>query len=81
MGWSGIDNGRLLREAKDAAFDALLSNDRGLEYGQDVANLPLSVVVLLAESNTLESIRPLLPALHLALDKLQPRQFVKISPA
>lgn len=78
MGWSGIDNGRLLQEAHSANFDALISNDRGLEYGQDIGSLPVAVVVLLADANTIESIRPLLPKLHAELNQLGPRQFLKI---
>ena len=38
QGWSGIDNGRLLALAAAAGFDALVSNDRGLEYEQDAAS-------------------------------------------
>ena len=79
MGWSGIDNGKLLQEAHGAAFDALITNDRGLEYGQDLASLPVAVIVLLAAANTIESLRSLLPELHTALDQLQPRQFVRVA--
>ena len=80
MGWSGIDNGRLLQEAHRANFDGLISNDRGVEYGQDLAKLPIAVVVLLAEANTIESIRPLLAELHQVLEQLQPCQFLKVAP-
>jgi hypothetical protein len=66
----------LLQAALGAGFDALLSNDRGLEYGQDVSSLPIAVVVLMADANTMESIRPLLPNLHVALDALQPCKFM-----
>jgi len=63
MGWSGVDNGKLLAAAHGAGFDALVTNDRGLEYGQDLSRLPIAVIVLLAASNTLEALRPLLPEL------------------
>jgi hypothetical protein len=32
MSWSGIENGELLRLAAGAGFDAVITNDRGLEY-------------------------------------------------
>jgi predicted nuclease of predicted toxin-antitoxin system len=51
MGWSGISNGELLRIAAANGFDAVISNDRGLEYQQNQATLPLSVVVLLTKDN------------------------------
>jgi hypothetical protein len=44
MGWSGIENGELLSRAAAAAFDALITNDHGMEYEQNLANLPLAVV-------------------------------------
>jgi len=79
MGWSGIENGELLRIAASAGFDALITNDRGLEYEQDLASLPLSVVVLLAKANTIEAIRPLYPQLQIVLAALAPCSFVKLS--
>ena len=79
LGWSGIDNGKLLQEAHVAGLDGLITNDRGLEYGQDLENLPVAVIVLLASANTMESLRPLLPDLHMTLERLQPCQFVKVA--
>jgi predicted nuclease of predicted toxin-antitoxin system len=63
MGWGGIENGELLRRAATEQFDVLVTNDRGLEYQQNRNALPVAVVVLLVESNTIESIRPAIPTL------------------
>ena len=78
-GWSGIDNGELLAKAAGDSFDALITNDRGLEYEQNLQSLPVAVIVLLAEANTIEAIRPLLPALRAAVSGLEPCTFVKLS--
>lgn len=78
MGWSGIENGELLTKAAAEGFDALMTNDRGLEYEVNQATLPLAVVVLLAKSSTIEGIRPLYPALDAALKALVPRTLVKV---
>jgi hypothetical protein len=78
MGWSGVENGELLELASRNGFDALISNDRGLEYEQNHDRLPLAVVVVLAPTNTMESLRPLIPKLLTALDILQPCQFVTV---
>ena len=59
MGWGGVENGELLRLAGAEGFDALITNDRGLEYEQNLDTLPLAVVVLLPRANTLEAIRPM----------------------
>ncbi len=58
MKWDGIENGELLRRAAAAGFQALLTNDRGLEYQQNLGALPVAVVVVLAKANTIEAIRP-----------------------
>jgi hypothetical protein len=79
MGWSGVENGELLDRAAKEGFDALVTNDRGLEYEQNVTALPMSVVVLVVKSNTMDAIRPLLPALQDTLRGLQARSFVKVS--
>jgi len=78
MGWSGVENGELLRLAAGAGFGAVITNDRGLEYEQDLKSLPVAVVVLLAKGNTIEAIRPFLPSLLDALGRLQPRAFLKV---
>src|SRR4051812_45152376 len=78
MGWSGIENGKLLSLAADAGFQAMISNDRGLEYEQNASTLPLAVVVLKSEANTIEAIRPLYPALMDALRNLRPRELIKL---
>lgn len=78
MGWTGVANGELLRIAAEAGFEALITNDRGLEYEQRLDALPVAVVVLLAKANTIESIRPLLAELLTILAGLRPHAFVKV---
>ena len=52
MGWSGVKNGRSLALAAPQ-FDAFITADQNLGYQQNLANLPIAVVVLAAHSNTL----------------------------
>lgn len=70
MGWSGIDNGELLKAAAKEGFDALVTKDTKLRYEQNLDALALAVVVLKASSNDIDDIRPLLPKLVLALGEL-----------
>lgn len=79
MGWSGIENGELLKLAADADFDAVVTNDRGLEYQQNLDALPVAVIVVLPKANTIEAIRPLIRDLMAALTRLCPCEFVKLS--
>ena len=79
MGWGGVENGELLQRAAAGGFDALVTNDRGLEYQQNPATLPVAVVVVLAPANTIEALRPAYPALLAVLAGLRPCEFVKVS--
>ena len=61
MGWAGTGNGALLRLAADRGFDALITVDRGIAHEQNLNDLPVSVVIMLAVRNRLEELRPLVP--------------------
>jgi hypothetical protein len=77
MGWSGVKNGKLLALAA-AEFEAFITVDRNLPYQQNIATLPIAVVVLVARSNELQALLPLVPRLEEALATLQPRSLVQI---
>ena len=77
MGWSGLKNGELLRRAA-ASFDLLLTADQNLEYQQNLNRLPVAVVVLVAPSNRIEQLRPLLLRLPNILASLRPRTLVRL---
>ena len=77
MGWGGVKNGKLLALAA-AEFDAFVTVDKNLQHQQNLAALPISVVVLDAVSNELPALLPLLPALEAALATLQPCIYVEV---
>jgi predicted nuclease of predicted toxin-antitoxin system len=58
MGWAGVENGELLARASAGSFDALLTKDAKLRYEQNLANLPIAVVVLHAVSNDIDDVHP-----------------------
>ena len=80
LGWTGIANGRLLSMAAADGFGVLVTTDRGYEHQQNLTRLPCAVVLLLARSNKIDDVRPLLTPLLLALDGLSPASLVKVSP-
>ena len=61
MGWAGTGNGELLRLAADRGFDALVTVDRGIAHEQNLNDLPVAVVIMLAVRNRLDELRPLVP--------------------
>lgn len=67
MGWAGVKNGKLLALAAATEFDVLLTADRGMEFQQNLATLPVSVLIVRAHSNRLENLRPLVPDILVAL--------------
>jgi predicted nuclease of predicted toxin-antitoxin system len=77
QGWAGLKNGVLLSEAS-ARFDALLTADKNMEYQQNLAVLPMSVVVLRARSNRIGDLQRLIPDLLDALNSLAPRTLIKV---
>jgi Domain of unknown function (DUF5615) len=77
IGWSGVKNGDLLRRAA-ASFDVFVTVDKNLPYQQNLATLPLAVVVLNAHSTELPALLPLLPKLEAQLCDIQPRTYVRI---
>jgi hypothetical protein len=60
MGWASKSNGELLALAT-GTFDVFLTADRNLSYQQDVSAYDIAVVVLVARSNNLDELRPLVP--------------------
>lgn len=71
-GWSGVKNGKLLALAA-TRFDVFVTADRNLEYQQNLATLPIAVVVLAARRTRIEAILPLVPELLALLNQLAPR--------
>jgi predicted nuclease of predicted toxin-antitoxin system len=76
-GWSGVKNGKLLALAA-ASFDAFVTVDKNLAFQQNLATLPIAVLVLDSVSNELHALLPLMPALERELEKLVPRSYVVV---
>jgi hypothetical protein len=79
MGWSGTKNGALLATAAAFGFDAMVTMDSGVPYQQNVTTIPLSVVVLVAPSNDIDDLLPLVPALRATLAGLPPKSIRYVS--
>jgi hypothetical protein len=60
MGWAGVLDGDLLPLAA-VEFDVFITVDRNLPYQQNLTVLDLAVLVLVARSNRLADLQPLVP--------------------
>jgi len=58
----------------------LLTADQNIGFQQNLATLPMAVVVLVADSNRLESLEPLVPAILPALETIKPRTLIRVRP-
>ena len=76
-GWASIKNGKLLALAA-GEFDVLLTADKGMEYQQNLATLPVAILIVLARSNRMEDLAPAIPAILAALAELPPCTLRKI---
>lgn len=70
--WTGIKNSELLSRAGES-FDVVLTADQNIEFQQNLAKLPVAVVVLIARTNRIESLAPLVPEVLAVLETLQPK--------
>ena len=77
MGWSGKKNGELLSLA-EAEFDALLTMDQGFEHQQNLSQRRIAMLLLVARSNQIEDLAPIVPAALKALDVIGPGQVVRV---
>jgi len=77
VGWAGKQNGDLLRAA-EADFDVLLTNDQNIEHQQYLNRFDLAFVVLVAVTNDIDDLRPLMPAVNTILSGLAPGEIVYI---
>jgi hypothetical protein len=76
-GWAGKKNGDLLRAAT-GSVDVFMTIDSNLVYQQTLGVLPFGVVVLVARSNRLGDLLPLVPDILVALGSIRPGQVLRV---
>ncbi|MFP4220400.1 MAG: DUF5615 family PIN-like protein [Phormidium sp.] len=78
MGWSGKKNGELLRLMNQGGFTILLTTDQNLRYQQNLEQAGVAVTVLVARSNRLADLLPLIPNLRRVLSTIVSGEVVEI---
>ncbi|HEX4499307.1 MAG TPA: hypothetical protein VIE43_26780 [Thermoanaerobaculia bacterium] len=79
MGWGGIENGELLALIRGAAFDAFVTVDQNLPHQQNLRTLGIGVIVLVARTNKLQDLQPLVGSLRKVLGGLQPGELIRVN--
>ena len=77
-GWAGFGNGELLRRAAEDGFAVFVTADQSLEFQQNLVRASLRVIVLVAPSNALEDLLPLVPSILRAILDARPGQVQRV---
>ena len=77
MGWADLSNGALLAQARES-FDVFVTVDQNVQFQQNLAALPLPVVVLAAPDNRLETLTPYASTLLRVLEQPLARELIRI---
>lgn len=77
VGWSGVKNGELLRRAAQS-FSVFITVDKRLHKQQRIPP-DLAVITLIAYSNRIQSLRPLVPSILKTLKVITPGEVVRVS--
>jgi hypothetical protein len=67
MGWATTQNGELLALASEH-FDVFVTVDQNLPLQQNLAAIPMAIIVLRATTNRLVALRALVPGLLAAIE-------------
>ncbi len=78
MGWSGKKNGELLRLMSQEGFTILLTTDQNLRYQQNLQQAGVAVLVLVAPSNKLADLLPLIPEARQVLNTITPGAVIEV---
>ena len=78
MGWSGKKNGELLQLMTQENFTILLTADRNLRYQQNLQSAGVAIIVLVAPSNRLPDLIPLIPKARNVLSAIAPGEVIEI---
>ena len=77
LGWRGIKNSELLHRAQET-FEVLVTMDRNLEFQKNIAGLELRIILVLAHSNRMAHLRPVVPGILEALEAVQPGELRRV---
>ncbi|MBK5291929.1 MAG: hypothetical protein JJE04_09670 [Acidobacteriia bacterium] len=78
MGWSLKRNGELLRLMVAERFEVLLTVDQNLEFQQNLRATGIGVVVVLAKTNRVKELRPLVPRILDALNGVTAGALIRV---
>ena len=79
MGWAGKKNGELLALMAADGFEVLVTVDQNIRYQQNLVAAGVAMVVLVAATNRLAALLPLVSSALAALAVIKPGDVVEIT--
>ena len=79
QGWQGLKNGELLQRAQDAGFDVFITADQNIQYQQNLQRSRLGILIIVAKTNSIEDLIPLVPTILQAIAQIQPGRIMRVS--
>ena len=64
LGWDGVKNGKLLRMLVESGFDVFITNDKNLEFQQNLTKLKVSIFVIDSTSNEVPILKAFFPKIN-----------------
>lgn len=77
QGWSGKKNGELL-SLMSAEFDIFITIDQNMQYQQNLEGVAISIIVMVAPSNRLEALLPLVTKVRAAIVSAKSGEIIRI---
>ena len=74
VGFKGLKNGDLLREAENAGYDVFITTDQGIPHQQNLPPRGISIIVIQSLTNQIEDLLPLVKAIQSKLREIRPGQ-------
>ena len=78
MGWSGTKNGALLKLMSESGFTILLTSDRNIKYEQNLQQTGIAIVVMIARTNRLSDLLPLIPQVREVLSTIEAEELIEV---
>ena len=79
LGWSSKRNGELLELMLAQGFKALLTVDQNIPFQQNVRASGIAVVVIIARTNRVKELRPLVPRILDALHGIAAGEVINVT--
>ena len=74
--WHLLKNGELLQAAEDAAFDVMVTSDKGIKYQQNLTHRKIALVIL--SQGRWKPVRQRLEAIAAAVDAATPGSYTEV---